>query len=264
MRVAAESLHSCLYVGTIMHARGGPSANSFRYPHAFVAIDLDELPLLERRLRPFGLPLFGHRRRGLVSIDEQRDWMRTDEHDGTLRDDVLAWATRAGAPVDPASRVLLVAMPRQLGHSFNPITIFYVTPPDAPEPSLAVVEVHSTFGERHRYLASVGDVPSQHAKRLHVSPFLPMQGTYHMHLPPPGERFLARIDLTDAGVPFVATWTGRRRPLTSRSLAGMLLRQPLGARLALLRIHLQALRLWRRHAPLYRKPPFIEGEGTIS
>jgi DUF1365 family protein len=227
-------------------------------------VDLDELPMLERRLRPFGLPLFGHRRRGLVRIDEQRDWMRTDVHDGTLREDVVAWATRVGAAVDPASRVLLVAMPRQLGHAFNPITIFYVTTPGATDPELAVVEVHSTFGERHRYLASVGDDPSEHAKRLHVSPFLPMQGTYRMHLPPPGDRFLARIDLTDAGVPFVATWTGRRRPLSSRTLAGMLLRRPLGARLALLRIHRQALRLWRRRAPLYRKPPFIEGEGTIS
>jgi DUF1365 family protein len=260
---ASLDLRSALYVGTVMHARGGDAANHFRYRHAFLSIDLDELPLLERRLRPFGLPLLGTSRRGLVRIDE-RDWMRTDPTSACLRDDVVAWARARDEQVDDAAQVELVTTPRQLGRSFNPISIFYVTPSTSTVPTTAVVEVHSTFGENHRYMAPVGDERSSHDKSLHVSPFLPMGARYEMRLPVPDDRFLVRIDLHGAGVPFVATWTGRRRALTPRSVAWMLLRFPLGPHLVLARIHLQAFRLWvLRRAPLYRKPPFEPGTGTI-
>ncbi len=263
--MADPPTRSAIYDGHVMHARGGRHANAFRYRHAFTCIDLDELPRLERRLRPFGLPLFGWRRRGLVRIDE-RDWMRSPDHPvESLRDDVVAWAARRAPWLDRVDRVQLVAIPRQLGGSFNPISIFYLTPAGADEPTDAVVEVHNTFGEAHRYLAAVGGTPSSHPKRLHVSPFLSMRGSYEMRLDPPGDRFLVRIDLRGAGVPFVATWTGTRRPLDRRGLAWMLSRFPLGSRLVVARIHLQALRLWLlRRAPLYRKPPYQPGVGTVT
>ena len=257
--------HSCIYHGHVMHARGGPHANTFRYRHGFLLVDLDELPELERRLRPLSLPLFGWRRRALVRIDE-RDWMRTpDAPASDLRHDVVEWARRRGAVSEPVRRVQLACMPRQLGSGFNPISIFYLTLGEAAEPSVAVVEVHNTFGEPHRYLAAVGDDRTHHPKQLHVSPFLSMQGGYRMRIAPPGPRFVVRIDLEGAGVPFTATWTGRRRDLTVGSLLRMVARFPFGPRLVVARIHLQALRLWAlRRAPLHRKPPYRPGLGTVT
>ncbi|MCB0879030.1 MAG: DUF1365 domain-containing protein [Thermoleophilia bacterium] len=257
---------SCIYVGHVMHARGGEHANTFRYRHAFLAIDMDELPRLERTLRPLGLPLFGWRRRALVRIDES-DWTRRTADTpptASLRDDVIAWARHRDPSIGQVDRVQLVAMPRQLGYAFNPITIFYLTRSGAAEPDIAVVEVHNTFGEPHRYLAPVGDERSTHDKQLHVSPFLPLRGGYDMHLPPPSERFLARIDAHGMGTAFTATWTGRRRPLDVRTLVWLLVRFPLGARLVTARIHWQALRLWLlRRAPFHRKPPYRHGIGSL-
>jgi DUF1365 family protein len=199
-----------------------------------------------------------------MRIDEH-DWMRSDPDSTSLRDDVIAWAADRDEQIDRAARVELVTTPRQLGRSFNPISIFYLTPTGSDVPTTAVIEVHSTFGEHHRYLAPVGSERSTHDKRLHVSPFLPMDASYEMRLPVPDERFLVRIDLQRAGVPFVATWTGRRRRLTPRSLVWMALRFPLGPYLVLARIHVRALRLWAsRRAPLHRKPPFQPGTGTVS
>ncbi len=258
-------MSSCIYVGHVMHARGGDHANAFRYRHACVRVDLDRLHELERSLRPLGLPLFGWRRRALVRIDE-RDWMRLrpDDRTSSLRDDVVAWAREQHPELGDVSRVELVAMPRQLGYSFNPISLFFLTEAGAPAPSRAVVEVHNTFGEPHRYLVDVGaDQPTRRPKSLHVSPFLPMHGAYDLRVDPPGDRLFVRIDLLGAGVPFVATWTGRARPLDRRGLLRLLARFPLGALLVTVRIHLQALRLWRRRgAPVYRRPPFIHGVGS--
>lgn len=258
----AARIRSCAYRGEVMHARGGTHANTFRYRHWFVSIDLDELPLLERRLRPFGLPLFGTTRRGLFRIAGS-DWMRGGSSK-SLREDIVDWVGGRLDEAVVAKHVDLVAMPRQLGHAFNPISVFYLTMADRHEPSWAVVEVHNTFGEPHRYLAPVGDAPSDHDKQLHVSPFLPMRASYSMRLPVPGERFLVRIDLHGAGIPFVATWTGRRTTLENRTLVRQLLRNPLGSRLVVARIHWQALKLWMlRRAPFHRKPPFEAGVGTI-
>jgi hypothetical protein len=48
-------------------------------------------------------------------------------------------------------------------------------------------------------------------------------------------------------------------------LALQLLRFPLGSRLVVARIHLQALRLWlQRRAPVHRKPPYDPEVGSIA
>jgi DUF1365 family protein len=262
---APPAATSWLYAGSVMHRRSGAHANRFRYRHRFACIDLDDLDRLERRLRPWGIPLFGVRRRGLVRIDE-RDWMRSGDDPGrSLRDDVVAWARERDPEIGEVGRVQLVAMPRQLGYSFNPISLFYLTRAGSDRPEVVVVEVHNTFGEPHRYLAPVGTEPSHHDKRLHVSPFLPMQARYSMRIHAPGETFHARIDVEGLDAPFVATWNGRRRPLTTGQLLIAVAAMPLGALGVMARIHLQALRLWVvRRAPLYRKPPYEPGVGTIS
>lgn len=261
-RSGRSSLRSCLYAGHVMHARGGPNANVFRYRHRFACIDLDELPKLERRLRPFGLPLFGWRRRGIVRIDEH-DWMRTSDRD-SLRDDVVEWARALDPTLGDVERVQLAAIPRQFGYSFNPISIFYLTTRGCAEPSRAVVEVHNTFREPHRYLAPVGTDPSEHAKELYVSPFLPIQARYAMRVSAPGERFFVRIDVEGIDVPFTATWTGRRRSLDAFGLLRTVTAMPLGALGVMARIHLQALRLWLvRRAPVHRHPPYEHGVGSL-
>ena len=53
-------MRSRLYLGQVMHARLEPVEHAFRYPAFAFALDVDELPELDRELR-----LFGHGRRDL-------------------------------------------------------------------------------------------------------------------------------------------------------------------------------------------------------
>ena len=75
-------------------------------------------------------------------------------------------------------------------------------------------------------------------------------------------RFISRdairhvsIDYMDQGERVLATTIGGRAvPLTGRALAAALLRFPFLTLGVILRIHWQALRLWRLRVPFYRKP----------
>ena len=64
-------------------------------------------------------------------------------------------------------------------------------------------------------------------KAFHVSPFLGMDMDYHWRLTRPGERLTVHIEnRSAAGRLFDATLQLRRRPLTRRSLARVLLQYP--------------------------------------
>ena len=78
------------------------------------------------------------------------------------------------------------------------------------------------------------------------------------------QRLSVRIDVHEAGSPdFHATLTARRVPLTSASLRAALVRYPLMPSRVLGLIHWQALRLWLKRTPFYRKPPHVPGQGSV-
>ena len=56
-------MRSALYTGTLIHARRTPAEHVFRYPVCFYAIDLDEIPELDRRLK-----LFSYNKPGVVTL----------------------------------------------------------------------------------------------------------------------------------------------------------------------------------------------------
>jgi uncharacterized protein len=158
-----------------------------------------------------------------------------------------------------------------LGHVFNPVSWWYCYHADG-RLALVVAEVNNTFGEAHGYVLDDlrpgrGDtLEAEAAKVFHVSPFLPIEGLrYRFTLAPPRARVVAHIDVDDAEGPvFDATQTGRRLPLTTANLVRVLLRHPLVTLHTVLRIHLQALRLWRRGVPFHRKPvPPPDGFATV-
>ncbi len=243
-------MRSALYTGTLMHARRTPARHVFRYPVSYWLVDLDELGELARRLR-----LFSANGRNVVSL---RD---SDHFDGTapLKQAVVEVAA------DPSiERVLMLTQPRVLGYVFNPVSFYWCYRGDG---SLAcvVAELNNTFGERLPEVLRGPELRYEHRKRLHVSPFFGLDQSYEYAFSQPGDEVWARIHVRDdAGArPLTAVLHGRRRELTDRSVAELLLRYPLQPLQVIALIHFEALRLWLKRVPFHHKPPFIPGEGSL-
>jgi len=93
-------------------------------------------------------------------------------------------------------------------------------------------------------------------KVFYVSPFLPMDCTYHFRVHTPGERLSLVIQETHEGTPILDAWvTGERRPLTDAALMGAALRIPLLTLKVVAGIHWEALKLWLKGVPLFRHDP---------
>jgi DUF1365 family protein len=235
-----------------MHARRAPAANAFRYPVYMTLLDLDELPLLDRTL-----PLFGWNRRAVTSYHD-RDHV-----------DVRAFLAASGVDLGDGARLQVLTNLRVLGYVFNPVSFWWCHRASG-ELACVVAEVNNTFGERLPYvLLPAGDAAGARRvwetdKRLHVSPFMPMNQRYTWWLSEPGEQVALRMDVHEPGMPdFRATLTARRVELTPAALRTALVRYPLMPAKVIALIHWQALRLAAKRVPFFRKPPFVPGRGTV-
>jgi DUF1365 family protein len=242
-------VRSALYTGTLMHVRRSPARHEFRYPVSYWLFDLDELPELERSIR-----LFSANRRNVVSLLDR------DHFDGApLKEAVI---DLAGDPT--IERVLMLTQPRVLGYVFNPVSFYWCYRGDG---SLAcmVAELNNTFGERLPEVLRGPELRYEQRKRLHVSPFFGLDQNYEYAFSEPKGEVLARIHVRDAEGrrPLTAVLHARRRQLTDRSLAALLLRYPLQPLQVTALIHFEALRLWRKRVPFHHKPPFVPGEGSV-
>ena len=247
-------MRSALYVGTVMHARKAPVEHVFRYPVYMTLLDLDELEELDRTL-----PLFGWNRSAVTSFHD-RDHV-----------DVRAHLAAAGVDLGAGARIQVLTNLRVLGHVFNPVSFWWATRADG-EPACFVAEVNNTFGDRLPYVLLPGEGEEHDGgrtvwatdKRLHVSPFMPMDQSYTWWVSPPGERVAVRMDVHEEGRPdFHATLVARRRPLTAAGLRAVLVRYPLMPAAVVARIHWQAARLWLKRVPFHRRPPFVPGKGSL-
>lgn len=245
---------SALYVGRVRHRRHAPTEHAFGYGVYQAAIDLDELPVLDRRLR-----LFGWNRRAVTTF---HDTDHLGPLDAPVKVKLAAWLRTRGHQLRPDDRVILLTNLRVFGYVFNPVSWYFVRDHGG-DLRFVVVEVHNTFGETYCYLlddlvrGAGGAVRSRRAKRFHVSPFQRVEGAYDFTLHPPAERVVTHIDVSRDGEQrrfFDATFAGERRALTDGQLGRALLRYPLVTLHTIAAIHWQALKLWLKRVPWLPKP----------
>lgn len=260
---AGTPTRSCLYEGTLMHARSGPARHVLRHRVCFYALDLDEVADLDRRLR-----LFGHNRRAALVL-------RDDDHAGEvgrpIKENLLRRLAAEGIDTG-GGRVVMVTNLRVFGYVFNPVSFFWCHRPDGTL-ACVVAEVSNTFGQRHHYLLPAGEARHvgdgrmvwERPKRLHVSPFFGLDQRYRFVLGTPGDTIRLGIGVHEDGrQPLWAEQQGTRRPFTDRELARALVRHPLMAQRVMGLIHWHALRLWLKRVPFHRLPRFRPGEGSVS
>lgn len=248
MRVSDVS--SALYHGVLRHHRRAVRPHAFAYRTYQVLLNLDQLPHLHRRLRPFG-----YNRAALTSFFD-RDHLHPG--DAPVGDKLARLLARAGVS-PPGGPTLLLTNLRVAGYVFNPVSFYYCLDPSHAL-RLVVAEVNNTFGERHCYLLTdlhptPAGVKAETDKAFHVSPFFPIAGRYHFTFTPPAQRLAVHIALRrDGELDFTASFAGERSPLTSATLLKALATVPLATLRVILTIHWEALRLWRKRVPIYTKP----------
>jgi DUF1365 family protein len=239
---------SAFYEGTVRHRRFAVREHAFRHKISMAYVDLDELPrLLGGRLTKRGFGLVRFRREDYfgdpaVPLDVA---IRT----------LVAERTGAAAPDGPIG---LLTQLRTLGHCFNPVSFYYCHRADGTLHSV-VAEVTSTpWAQRHAYVLPVGDAPVVHGgfdKRLHVSPFMPMDQhyTWSSTRPDPANPTLSvHIESRDGGErAFDATLNLERRPFTRRTIG----RHPAATLRVLALIYAHALVLGLKRIPVHARPP---------
>lgn len=234
--------------GQTFHGRRGGVGNRFSYSVDYLLLNPETQTLAPWPLR--------RNRAGLVAL--------YDVDHGGLRGQGrgIAWVREKLAEFPQVNGdILLLAQPRVFGHVFNPVS-FWLCHDRVGALRLVIAEVNNTYGDRHCYLCHHDDLrPITGAdevgatKIFYVSPFQPIEGNYRFRFEITPDLVNIRIDYGRPDGGLIATLTGPRRPATTRSLLGAMLRRPFGSRRVVALIHWQALKLWwkgarfRPHSP---------------
>jgi len=239
-----------LFFGDVMHARLRPRRNRFVYRVFFLRVPVDRLDTMRG-------PLFSVDQVNLFSFHRRDHGAR----DGTeLGPWIRQLLLREG--IDSADgEIWLQAFPRVLGYVFNPVS-FWLCHDRQGALRAVVCEVNNTFGEHHKYLLAHPDQrPIASGDRLtaekvfHVSPFCEVKGRYQFQFTLQEHGCAVRIDYDDGEGRLLATAVrGRAQSLTTRALARAFIAYPWMTLGVIMRIHWQALRLWRRGVPFFSKP----------
>lgn len=264
-----------------MHARRDAHARrAFTYPVYMAAIDLAELPALDRELR-----LFSHGGRNLFAL-----------HDRDYAVDLAVLLAGNGLAAPHTTR--LVTNLRVLGYTFNPVS-FFINYDASGAITSVVAEVNNTYGGNFPYVLgpahrivspSEGRVGFRHVREFFVSPFLHGPAVYDFWFDAPLDGSKLSIEMlvhqrrpsaehsgdssghlgadrvaADPRHPLAersrelgpriltARLTGTRRPLSDRALLATAVRYPLMTAQVIGLIHYEAIKMRLAGVP-YRVP----------
>lgn len=203
---------SAIYEGWVRHRRLGEVQHSFRYRVFMTLLDLDELPELFDRH-----PLYSARRPAPARF-RRSDYLGDPDIPLAQSARRLVEARTGHRPEGP---VRLLTHLRYLGRSFNPVSFYYLYDRAGERVEAVIAEVTNIpWRERHAYVVAQhgsGPIRGRLAKRLHVSPFMPMEQEYEWRITEPGDALHIRIANLERGSRvFDATLAMRRHELSPR------------------------------------------------
>lgn len=253
-------MNSCIYTGTVRHARVTPAPHRFDSRLFLMCLDLDELDEVFR-----GRWFWSTRRMAVARFRREDHFGDPDVPlDQTVRDLV---ARRTGLQLTGPIRLLTHL--RYWGFVFNPVSFYFChASPDDPEPAVVVAEVTNTpWGQRHCYVLTRDQFardgedgptcgePSWLPKEFHVSPFMAFDQEYRWRIGTRGDQLAIAIQTRRQGKRQLAVAMQlTRQPINSWTLFSVLARWPWMTAGIVVRIYWQAFRLWWKGVPFVPHP----------
>jgi len=231
---------SNLYEGEITHARTKPVKHNFSFPIYTFVLDLDELELLDKKIRFFGY------NRGSVFTLYDSDYLGSGQ--GSIKEKLKNWLTKFGYE-EKYTTVKMITTLRVFKHTFNPV-IFYYCLDSEDNIVYHVAEVHNTFGEGHLYILKNGKkskVGTEYLvpKEFHVSPFNKVEGDYNFHFSQLKEKLDVRINVSKNNKNFFyARISGNAQKITRYKLVKLIMKYPLRTLLIIPKILAEAAKLY--------------------
>ncbi|MBA5762572.1 DUF1365 family protein [Vibrio sp. 404] len=241
-------MNSSLLVGHVRHRRFSPVSHSLNYPLFMPCLDLDELEQVFEQVVGMGTRWW--------------HWARFRREDylgeGNLKNAVLEKVFEITGEQLCDGRVEAVIHLRYLGIYFSPVNFYYVYDQQG-QWRYVLAEVSNTpWNERHYYaIPATSDGCWQHKKAFHVSPFNPLEQTYHWRLKPLRKRLNIHLECHREQCEFDATLLMRKQDLGGYSLLKKLIATPIMAVKVTIGIYWHALKLWVKGAPFYSHPKYL-------
>jgi uncharacterized protein len=248
-------MNSCVYKSTVMHNRTEPKPHRFHYNIFMFYIDLEELPLLKKKLW-----MFSHNSFNFFSFRDKEHLqlpINNPDTSKTTSRHIKDFLFQNGVKFNDGKIMLLTNL-NVLGYNFNPVS-FYFCFGENDEPVCCVAEVSNTFREMKPFLLDKqnlsGDTFYLFTKKyFYVSPFIDHDTDFEFNLSIPTEKLNIRIDdyKNDERF-FISTLTGKKKPLRNRLLFWYSIRFPFITLKIIMLIHWNALMLWLKKLPYHPK-----------
>tara|TARA_B100000886_G_scaffold340501_1_gene310560 strand:- start:7083 stop:7877 length:795 start_codon:yes stop_codon:yes gene_type:complete len=244
-------MNSLIYKGIVIHQRFRPKTHRLVYNLFSLLLDLDELPMLDKKLWCFnfnrpGIISFRNRDHGPLDDKPLRSWVEKRLEEAGIRENI--------------DKIELLCHPRMFGYVFNPLSLYFCY--DKGKNLFAVMyEVCNTYYERHTYILPVSKrdqriINQTCPKNHYVSPFIDMAGYYNFRVAPPDKTVTVAIRHENMGELLLsAFYKASAVDLTNLTLLRCLLISPFQSFKIIFAIHFEAAKMWLKGFPTFKHTP---------
>lgn len=237
-------MNSAIYQGKVFHSRFVPKQHHFFYHIFLFWLDLDELSLLQQKVKGFAIGKW-------APVSFRRSDYLGDANESLKKSVLGRMSELAGKELN--GKVFILGQLRMFGLYFSPVNFYYLQDEQG-NFTHTLAEVSNTpWNERHHYLVDL-KVQADSDKAFHVSPYNPIEMQYQWDIKQPSEKLRLVLNCIKNTKHFSASLDLNKLPMNSSSLFRVMMNIPNMTIKTVLGIYWQALKLFVKGMPIYPHP----------